>query len=535
MIYKSPKLFRKLSSILFLVFVFYFEVDGQSHSYKQKIATKILDRLFEVSAYPEIQKPKLVILGSKTLAANYVPSSNTIFIEDALYLICRSFGKDSLNALAFIIAHELTHAIFKDINLGLVPTSYLNYAGSFISNEREEQVADLQGSFLATISGYPSQQVLAGLIEKIYDIYHIEDKPKDAYPPKHIRIESAQSVLSQLENLLIVFENANWLVAKAEYELAQTLYDYILQYYRGLEIYNNRGIALVSQAMQYYNEETDIFVHPLELDLNSRLKKFNKTRGDLPPEDFQKRMLLLNKAKACFETAHKLSAEYAPAMIHLVSCYNLMNQPENAIKYFENNRLAIKNKKWNVSNSFQLKQAIGISFALQNNARAKTYFAKTFPELSSDLHSNAKYNLNLFQLKTKNDKLKQSLLQPFVCNWNSETTTGKLNLFNENHPVSKSIEISSGTNSLELVYKTDAERRIYLIRNKELPLLSIVRKIADSNTILEFQKMQRELDPVCQTQQQSSIGMFYSFEASNIVYILNKHGKITEQIQFLYN
>lgn len=535
MIYRNSGSIIKLISILFLVFIFSFGMFSQAQTYKQQIASKILDKIYEVSAYPEIQKPKLVILSSKTLAAQYVPSSNTIFIEDALYLICRSFGKDSLNALAFIIGHELTHAIYKDLNLGLVPSSYLNYAGSFIPNEREEQVADLQGSFLATLSGYPTQQVLSGLIEKIYDSYQIEDKPQDAYPPKLKRIESAQNVLTQLEHLLVVFENANWLVVKGEYELAQSLYDYILQYYQGLEIYNNKGLALALQAMNYYNETTDEYVHPLELDQHSRLKKFNKTRGDLTPEDVQKRMQLLKQAKSCFESALTLSKEYLPAKIHMISCFNLMNMPEQAVQFYENNKRFFNKSIKGTSSNFQFKQAIGISYALLKNKRAQHYFNSGISERHLDFYSNANYNLELFKVQMKKNKMRQKLLQPFACVPTYEVNINKVQLFNENFSRINLITFNSGTNTLELKYKLEAGSQIYLFKNKEQPLLSIIRSKADPECILEFQKMQRDLDPACQSQHMSSIGMFYSFEASNKIFLANKQGTITEQFQFIYN
>ncbi|MEI2695002.1 MAG: hypothetical protein V9E90_08025 [Saprospiraceae bacterium] len=535
MMSKYPGSIHKLSSIFYLVFIFCFGGAGQPQTYKQQVANKILDKLYEVSAYPEIQKPKLIILPSKSLAAQYVPSSNTIFIEDALYLICRSFGKDSLNALAFIISHELTHAIYKDLNLGLVPSSYLNYAGSFIPNEREEQVADLQGSFLATLSGYPTQQVLSGLIEKIYDTYHIEDKPMDAYPPKYKRVESAQKVLTQLQHLLVVFENANWLVVKSEYELAQSLYDYILQYYQGLEIYNNKGLALALQAMRYYNEETDSYVHPLELDQNSRLKKFNKSRGDLTSEDLQKRMQLLKQAKTCFESALSLNQAYLPAKIHMISCYNLMNQPEEAVRFYETDKVFNKKSTKIASNNFQINQAIGISYALLKNKRARRYFNSSIPRQQVDLASNANYNLELYRNHLKKDKIKQQLLQPFACIPSAEANLNKTQLFNENFSEANLINFNSGSNVLELKYKIEADKQIYLFKNKEVPLLSIIRKKVDAKGIQDFQKMQRELDPACQSQQTSSLGRFYSFESFNMVFLTNNQGMITEQFQFIYN
>lgn len=535
MISSFPGSIRRLSSILYLVFIFSFGMAGQPQTYKQQIANKILDRLYEVSAYPEIQKPKLVILPNKTLAAQYVPSSNTIFIEDALYLICRSFGKDSLNALAFIIGHELTHAIYKDLNLGLVPSSYLNYAVSFIPNEREEQVADLQGSFLATLSGYPTQPVLSGLIEKIYESYQIEDKPSDAYPPKNKRVESAQKVLTQLQHLLVVFENANLLVVKSEYELAQSLYDYILQYYQGLEIYNNKGLALALQAMRYYNEETDAYVHPLELDQHSRLKKFNKSRGDLTPENLQKRMQLLRQAKTCFESALSLNQEYFPAKIHMISCYNLMNQPEEAVRFYEKDKFFNSKKTKTGSKNFQINQAIGISYALLNNKRAKRYFNSNIPEQQVDLASNANYNLELYRSHRKKNKFKQQLLQPFACIPSAEANINKTQLFNENFSESNLIHFNSGSNVLELKYKIEADKQIYLFKNNEMPLLSIIRKKVDEKGIQDFQKMKRDLDPGCQSQQTSSLGTFYSFESFNRVFLTNNQGMITEQFQFIYN
>jgi hypothetical protein len=53
--------------------------------------------------------PKLEITKTCKSSAKYLPSEQKIQIEECLIQLTKSFGKDSINALAIIMGHELAH------------------------------------------------------------------------------------------------------------------------------------------------------------------------------------------------------------------------------------------------------------------------------------------------------------------------------------------------------------------------------------------------------------------------------------------
>ena len=76
---------------------------------------------------------------TESRVAYFSPSRQTIFIEEKFLNVCASFGTDSLNALSFILGHELAH-FYR--NHGWVTTSGVGYVDAVTQENWKEQKKD---------------------------------------------------------------------------------------------------------------------------------------------------------------------------------------------------------------------------------------------------------------------------------------------------------------------------------------------------------------------------------------------------------
>lgn len=356
---------------------------------------KILIKIYESCGYTLRARPKTKITKNSTQAAVFQPSANTIFIDSKLINICRTFGPDSSHALAFILAHELSHAIYKDRSRGLVPINFLNISKDFKKNEKEEKIADIQGAFMAYLAGYDPSKVLNSLIEKIYRAYDLTDSPDDNYPSLNERKQTASLVLDQVENLISVYELSNILTAKAESEIASAGYEYILQFYRGPEILNNYGVNYVIQALNYFNESTDLYYYPVELDLNSALKKIKKPRGPLPLDDLLRREHLIEQAEKAFSEAIKMNPSKISYRINLMCCMLLKDQPVRCFEYLKRTGLQKHLSSARSSESLRLNMLMGIAHSLNKKSPQNKFFDRIILSKNKFLKAMAIYNKNI--------------------------------------------------------------------------------------------------------------------------------------------
>lgn len=352
----------------------------------------ILKNIYQSCGYKLSDQPTVKITSKASQAAVFIPSSNTILLDEKLLNICKSFGKDSSDALAFILAHELSHAIYKDKSRGLVPINFLNYSKNFKSQEKEEKLADVQGAFMAYLAGYNPGNVLTVLIEKIYKAYNLSDSPNDNYPSLSERMRTTKLVLDQVDDLINVFEASNMLLAKGEFAIAQLGFNYILQFYRGPEILNNTGVAFVMQAMQFFNEETDQYAYPIEIDENTALKKIKKARGPLPIEDQLMRKHFLKLAEEGFSDALEMNPSKIATHINLMCCLILDGKAAECKKYFNQKGLKkFLDKKYYPDNQ-KLSLVLGVCEAMLGNSIRNKFFDEILLAGHDNLKTMAAHN-----------------------------------------------------------------------------------------------------------------------------------------------
>lgn len=105
----------------------------------QTTATDILKQLYYSIGNFQQPMPSIEVVNSEELVAAYIPNKNIIYLEEKAFDVCRSFEKDSLSALAFLIGHELTHCYQK---VGWA-SNFLAYDKVANGVESEEKAADV--------------------------------------------------------------------------------------------------------------------------------------------------------------------------------------------------------------------------------------------------------------------------------------------------------------------------------------------------------------------------------------------------------
>ncbi len=317
--------------------------DGPSVSptaYKQELAREIYDILVKARGDNRFNPPSFELVGTENNGAKILYLENRILLEEKAYYVCTQFGADSTSALATLLAHELIHfyekhgwtSKFSSAFAGLEIGDTLGKLSTKIINETQ---ADYLGGFLAYSAGYDVFSKGDEFMAALYDKYGL-DEHTDGYPSLSDRRAMARSSAAKVGELADIFDLANLMAATAqaeqEYQIAQALYEYILEDYQSRELYNNLGVMATYEALMYFNESEVKYRFPLQLEL-----EFKSSRGSGFAE---KREALLLKAARYFDYALGLDAGYAPAYLNKACVLTLLKDYGRARFYAEQEALA---------------------------------------------------------------------------------------------------------------------------------------------------------------------------------------------------
>ncbi len=376
-----------LNLVLFLLWV---APDADSKP-ARAVAEMVLLQLYQQAGRTDRPIPVLSISGENKKVAAYYPARHQIVLDEKAYRLCTEMGGDSLNALAFILAHELAHAL--QAGTEGRNTNFLAYGIQDNDSNRREKAADIQGAFTAYLAGYRVEGVLPGILERIYKAYGLWGKAIPGYPSFEERSNSTREVLALSHRLAEVFEAANYLTVLEHYELASACYTFLLEYYQGRDIYNNLGALQVLQALQYYDEATDVFAPPLELEGLSLLRELERQRGQesLTEAEKTQRRRQLQNALTYFQQALERDKGYLPAVGNMACAFNLLGQPEQALAF-------LKGRRFNPARNTEaenLQMAYGVSCALKGSRReAETVFRRLLGASDALCALQAQFNLD---------------------------------------------------------------------------------------------------------------------------------------------
>ncbi len=333
---------NRKSILAFLLLFGIVSMSGQNQT--NKSIQNVFDHL--VTAYGSAKStPQLVVLTKKQKTPAYYEASPKpiIKVDATFYTLCKSFGKDSLNALSIVISHELAHyyndhTFCSDFAFAVNKTdkAYANKLKSVSKNERMslETQADYKGLFYAAIAGYTPFEIYAPLLDGVYKSYSLQ-AINPGYPSKAERKEIARNAQMKAAQLYTVFKQGITNKENKKYTEAITAFEEVNTYFPSRENYNNIGVVKTLQALQFKvltSEEyhhPKRFLYPLEFDNTSRLNS-KGTRGN--DDTSQGHMtLLLKSAQKNFEKAISLDVHYVKAYVNLACVFDLLGNPEAAI------------------------------------------------------------------------------------------------------------------------------------------------------------------------------------------------------------
>jgi len=298
--------------------------------YKYEVAQRVFQDLLRTRGDIRQQAPALVMNNGEQFVAWMDPGEIVVGLEEKAYDVCASMGADSLNALAALLAHEITHYYenhdwsrnFVNANKTLDAARRIDIIDEGIKLETQ---ADCLGGFLAFSAGYNVYNLMPQLLEQLYHTYGLPES-LPGYPDLKDRIEVSRNAMAQLLELQTVFQAARFLTLLENYDAAATYYQHILETYQSREIYNNAGVNFALAALGYFNEAEMPYVLPLELDPNSRLSNLKNIQTDR----LATRQTLLQQAAENFERAITLDPSYLPAYLNKATVHLLAAEWEDA-------------------------------------------------------------------------------------------------------------------------------------------------------------------------------------------------------------
>ena len=367
-------------------------------------AEAVLKKLYAVYGNRQRPCPKLLFVNDGQ-GPRYRESAEAIVLDWRSMEACRSFGRDSLSALAFIIGHELAHFFQEEAGGGKAEFSYLAYGKSGQSDSEKERLADVQGIFNAYLAGYGTTAILPKLIAKLYDSYQLASH-LDGYPALAERQQASADVLATVDTLTQLYETANYLSALGQYELAAASYHYILQYYPGREVYNNLGVCHALHALFCSKKSPDAYLYPLEIDTDSRLSRPRARGGAVELSEAERalRSKLLAEAEAALKTAARMDPAYFPVDVNLLCVLALQGKTREAVKHWDGHRIAAK-KRVSPSEKNRARLALGIALAQTGEASQKEQAGRIFQEIAKQKADPALASMAAHNLKALHDDL----------------------------------------------------------------------------------------------------------------------------------
>ena len=314
---------------------------GQSNKNSDKQVRLVFNQI--ISVYGSAKPAPELKVDKFTLPASYIANPKPMIKVDlALYKLCQSFGKDSLNALAVVLSHELTHYYndhtfcsdyaFANFKSNAALKSKIGQS-SYNARIEKESEADIKGFFYTAAAGFQPHGLQELLIGKVYSSYKLADIQK-GYPSKQERIVIAQNAEKTATQLYEHFKNGLTALENKQYDPAIELFNKANSQVPFRENWNNIGVAYARKALalkvgsKAEIENPNRILYPLEVENKSRLLNERARSLDDTTEEMEK---LLNEAQNAFEKALQLDPSFHKSRINLASIYDLLDKHTSAI------------------------------------------------------------------------------------------------------------------------------------------------------------------------------------------------------------
>ena len=329
---------------------------------KHRMCFEVFDRL--VTAYARIEPsiPRLQIVPGHSGKAE-TTHDGRILIDEGMIEVCRKMGKDSMDAMAFIIGHELAHhynhhfwashfgTAFADERWGQMIDS-LGSEEEFI--QFYETQADDFGLFFAYVAGYQPFGISEKLYRTIYETFGLPDKLK-GYPALEERIRIAAMAEERVAKLVPIFKAGKYLYilsSAEEGKYKEMLLGKSRECFEALvdrkmvnrEIFNNLGVVYLQLALAILDKQEYPYNYPVVFDEDSRIIKdygsATGTKGHGWADVEARAMQYLGNALRYLDQATDLDPSYGIGYLNQCIGYFLSKQQFDADYYLEKARMA---------------------------------------------------------------------------------------------------------------------------------------------------------------------------------------------------
>ena len=318
-------------------------IPAWSNNYCKDVFNRLVNSIGNVYG----SKPALTIVESNSLVAETY-STGEIKIGSRLVDLCRRFGKDSANAVAHILSHELSHYYQNHAWVANFTSAYANVEWSRQLNETEQQLlpvyetqADEMGFFYSLNAGYQSWKVAGALLDSIYTWYKLPAE-LPGYPPLEQRKKIAAAAQDKVTALVPLFKIAGYFTLLGKYYPGETQYVYVESAGYCLDqlvhenittpqVLNNLGVIYFLQAQPYFYEPMNKLMYPVVMDENASaidmgeivgIKGLTPSTGQLSQEAID----LLEKSKNILDQAIHSNKNYLPAHLNLALVYMVLKE-----------------------------------------------------------------------------------------------------------------------------------------------------------------------------------------------------------------
>jgi hypothetical protein len=379
-------------------------------SFEVKYAYDVFNKLIRTINQSTPAKPILDIAPDQTTLA--VTSGNgKIIIGYKLVDKCRSFGKDSSNALAHVLSHELTHyyqnhfwseqfgSAYADVGWG----EQMQQSGKSLNVMRlYETQADEYGMYYAFAAGYRTLYIGDKVLDSIYTWFHL-DEQLPGYPSLTERKQIAVAARTNVAKLIPVFETGNMCLTLAQIMgseqqmiLAKTAAlqfdDILARKMQTKEMYNNAAVARMLSVLPMYPDSMQDLRLPFMIETGSILYRTDRSRsatGETDPVLVDSMLATMEEAFAQLTSAVKLDKQFYPAWMNLAILHFMRGEYGSATD-------ALQNASRSMGEGHPLQWSVDEMRALLAYARAEqTTSTQLFASATQKGSPTAQYNFSM--------------------------------------------------------------------------------------------------------------------------------------------
>lgn len=341
MIQTSKKYFKK-GGIIVAFFLLNISLGNDLHAQKEVEYAKEVFRNLIRSYNRTTPAPPRLVIGSYNDPAR-TEKNGEIFLDLRLVLALKSFGADSSDALAHVLAHELAHYYCDHSWTSEFGSAYASsdWGQTIAATSHEDTVlfhketqADEYGMLYAFKAGYKTFELGPRVLDSVYKWY---EPPTKGYPPLPQRKEIATLAKKKVADLVPVFDLAklmqqasNAYSGKEQIELAELsgiFLDHIIQSELSTpEVLNNYAASKIIMSMQYFDDTIRQLRFPIMLDNRFAGYDLSGSRGSTPDSSMEKALSLLEDAELILKEALKLDRGQTAPHVNLAITYMLMQK-----------------------------------------------------------------------------------------------------------------------------------------------------------------------------------------------------------------